>query len=178
MKKTIILTIIHNHLSKLGVQCNINGVYKNDINNDNFKLWIETCKNYSYFNKEEPDFSISNIFIETVSYSILRRRIRNFDIEKGDYQKLVDKIQEVIAANQKAKVIEKQKESRQVLFQKEMEEKLKPFNPKKEKYGDTLYIKTPFLEFEFDAYDNGINCSIRTEDLSFEKGIELIKKLK
>jgi hypothetical protein len=165
--------------------CLITDKFREDISNENFELEINTSHYYSGWSNEEGDYDKVrdydkvNISIKTKEYPHIRRALKEFDILKGNYSDLAEKVKFIIQEDIKKKQELKVKIGNQNSNLELLKEKLKGLGARKEYYSDSYIIKNKFFIMTFCAYDDRISVDIEEPaDMTIDQAVELIKKLK
>jgi hypothetical protein len=149
-----------------------------DIRNENFLMEVSSAHYFSGWSDEENDYDKVNIKIRTNEYPHIRRAFKDFDILKGNYNDLAEKVKFIIEEDIKKKKELKVKMENQNYNLRLLEEKLKGLGAKKEHYGDSYEIKNKFFTMTFYAFDDKISVDIEeTADMTLDQAIELIKKV-
>lgn len=148
-----------------------------NVKNKNFSLKAESY-GYHSWSHTDYDYMESTIFIETQGYNGIKRRLKKFNYTTGDYNIIVSKVKEVIEKDiELAKEVIKRDKEKKDLYGV-LKNKLKDTPHRKEQYGDSLILKTPYFDIECYATETGIETRIKTDYLTIEQAIKLYNKLK
>jgi hypothetical protein len=158
--------------------CQLGTGYKDDIENQNFDMEINSGLYYNTWSTKEKEYEIINIQISTKEYPHTRRRLNKFNVDTGNYDELIEKIKLIIREDIKKKQELEVKIKTQNSNLELLKEKIKGLGAKKEQYGEGYVFKNKYFIVTFDAFEDKIGVDIKeNEDLSIDQAIELIKKL-
>lgn len=160
------------------IDCLIKDNFREDIGNENFIMDIRSAYYYGNWSNEERNYNKVNIQISTREYPHTRRRLNNFDVNKGDYKELAEKVKFIIQEDIKKKQEQQLKENNEKKNLDILKEKLQGLGARKEHYGDNYKIRNKYFEMTFYAFDDRISVDIKEpKDMTIDQAIELIKKL-
>jgi len=171
--------IIIRKLRNRKIICSLNENCGGDIVSDNFGLEILSCERGNYYSGEEREYVKVNIQISTNESPHTLRRLNDFDVLKGDYKLLTEKVKFIIQDDLR---IKKEQTLKEILEHNNLEllgQKLRGTGSRHSE-GDSYYIKkTKYGEFTFYAHEDRISVDFEeNRDMTLEQGIEMLNKLK
>lgn len=129
--------------------------------------------------KHDRDYTVTTISLKTLEYDNnfcrKRKRILNFNVNSGNYGKLISKIEALSIENAKIKEQKERKARQSSQRFKNALEIFKDFKPTK-KYGNMLEIKTDY--FIIRLTPDTTDGFIVKEPMSYAVILELLNKLK